>query len=169
MTDEEKKERNREACRKWRAKNLERERKRQRDRFHNNKEFESARSQRWFHDNPERARELSNQSYHRNKNNDRPSNKANYKMWWSARKRATAQNIIFTLEREDISIPELCPVFGVKLEVGHPQHAPSLDRIKPELGYTKDNIAVICRMANTIKSFGTAEQHRVIADWMDTH
>ena len=88
-------------------------------------------------------------------------------MWWSARKRATSRNLPFNLERTDIVIPDTCPVFGVTLEVGHQLNGPSLDRITPELGYVKGNCRVISRAANTIKSFGTAEQHRLIADYID--
>lgn len=88
-------------------------------------------------------------------------------MFYAARIRADKINLPFTIEREDIIIPEVCPIFGTPFEKGT-EYAPSLDRIKPELGYVKGNIAVISRLANSIKNCGTAEDHRKIADWMDT-
>lgn len=44
---------------------------------------------------------------------------------------------------------------------------PSLDKIIPEKGYTKGNVAVICYRCNVIKSFGTAEEHRRIAEFIE--
>jgi hypothetical protein len=45
--------------------------------------------------------------------------------------------------------------------------SPSLDKINPELGYVPGNVAIISYRANRIKNNGTAEEHRLIADWMD--
>ena len=52
-------------------------------------------------------------------------------------------------------IPEYCPVFGFKIEIGHSKtypNTPSLDRIIPDLGYVKSNIWVISHRANKIKN-----------------
>lgn len=90
-------------------------------------------------------------------------------MWWNARKRATKQNIPFNIDRSDVVVTELCPIFKTKLETKHPLNGPSLDRVVPELGYVKGNVVVISRAANTIKSFGTAQEHRLIAEFMENH
>ena len=66
--------------------------------------------------------------------------------------------------------PVIFPVLGIKLEQNERvfgDNSPSLDRFIPELGYVKDNVAVISWLANRLKSNGTAEQIRKIADWMD--
>jgi hypothetical protein len=87
---------------------------------------------------------------------------------YNAKQRAKEKNIPFNLLPTDITIPEICPVLGIKLVnrvgKGHGDDSPSLDRINPALGYVKGNIQVISRRANTIKSFGTIEEHeKVIA------
>ena len=79
-----------------------------------------------------------------------------YMMLKRAQKRAHEKNLIFDLSIDDIHIPEFCPILGVKLIVGKTQgpddFSPSLDRIIPENGYTKDNIKIISMRANRMKS-----------------
>jgi hypothetical protein len=78
-----------------------------------------------------------------------------------ARKRATKLGIEFSITKEDIIIPEYCPLLGVKLEAGTKgkySMSPSLDKIDPTKGYTKDNIWVISTKANTMKSNATKEE-----------
>src|SRR5260370_41742151 len=72
-------------------------------------------------------------------------------MLLSARHRAKVGGIPFNITREDITIPEFCPVLGIKLESGTRQEhesSPSLDRVRPELGYIKGNVMVISHKAN---------------------
>lgn len=66
---------------------------------------------------------------------------------------------------EDIPYVTRCPVFGVELVVGTKQHnfSPSLDKIRPELGYVKGNIIVVSFLANRIKSDATPEQIMAVA------
>lgn len=169
LTPEEKRIRNLEACRKWRQKNIERERQRGRDRYHNNKEVEAARTKQWFKDNPERVKELNRQSYARNKQNFTPVT-AEYAMYKAAKGRATRKGVPFNIEISDVVIPDVCPVFGIPLECGTGKThdgSPTLDRKVPSLGYVKGNVFVISHKANTIKSHGTSAEHRIIADWID--
>ena len=87
----------------------------------------------------------------------------------SARQRAKAGNFQFNLELSDVIIPEFCPVFGTKLEVGEKakhDNSPSLDKINPNLGYVKGNVKVISHRANAIKSNGSAEEHEKIAQYI---
>lgn len=81
--------------------------------------------------------------------------------------RAKKLNVPFNLTREDIVIPEFCPVLGVRLEHGtKPFHdnSPSLDRFRPELGYVKGNIYIISFRANRIKGNATLQEiQQVIA------
>lgn len=77
--------------------------------------------------------------------------------------------IPFNLEESDIIIPEYCPVLGIKLEICAKQSkgsSPSVDRLIPKLGYTKGNIRVISRRANTIKNDATIDEHLKIVDYM---
>ena len=70
-----------------------------------------------------------------------------------AKKRAKKKNLEFNLTKDDIVIPEKCPVFGEKLirESRHPM-IPSLDRVDNTKGYVKGNVKVISRKANVMKS-----------------
>ena len=72
-----------------------------------------------------------------------------------AKRRAKERGIVFSLSREDIYIPTLCPVLGVKMSFGgkgKKNLAPSIDRIDPKLGYTPSNVLVISTRANLIKN-----------------
>jgi hypothetical protein len=75
----------------------------------------------------------------------------------------------------ELEYPEVCPILGTPLNYtplgkkGPQPDSPSLDQIKPEGGYILGNVAVISYVANRIKNSGTALEHRLIADWMDTY
>lgn len=47
------------------------------------------------------------------------------------------------------------------------QISPSIDRVDPKKGYTVDNIAIVCWRCNRIKQDATAEELRVIANFID--
>lgn len=75
----------------------------------------------------------------------------------SAKQRALKKGLDFNITYEDFDIPEKCPLLGITLvkHVGDgvaQDDSPSLDRIKPELGYIKGNVWVISRKANEIKN-----------------
>lgn len=82
-----------------------------------------------------------------------------------ARDRAQKQGLPFDLELEDIVIPDKCPVFGVPFERST-RFGPSLDRIKPELGYVRGNVAVISLRANSIKNDATADEILAVGHWL---
>lgn len=78
-----------------------------------------------------------------------------YKMWMAAKERAKKHNLVFSIVPKDIVIPKLCPVFGIKLlrgKIKPTSNSPSLDRLINSKGYTKENIWVISRKANTAKN-----------------
>lgn len=64
-------------------------------------------------------------------------------------------------------IPELCPVFGVKLVHGDLDWTPSIDRVDATCGYVKGNIAIISNKANRLKNNATADELRTVAAWLD--
>ncbi len=91
-------------------------------------------------------------------------------LWRAAKARAKKKGVPFSITVSDIVIPLTCPILGVPLEIGKAKgnpYTPSLDRIRPELGYIPGNIAVMSNRANTIKSYGTGEEHYKIAKWME--
>lgn len=89
----------------------------------------------------------------------------------TAKARAEARDIPFSITSDTITIPTVCPVLGIpiKLEDTYTDNVPTIDRIVPTLGYVFGNVAVISNRANRLKSDATAEELRQIADWMDSH
>lgn len=83
-------------------------------------------------------------------------------MLTDARRRAKARGLEFDLVLDDIYIPMLCPVLGIPLKLNNgflsKENSPSLDRIRTNQGYTKDNIAVISHRANRLKGDATVEE-----------
>lgn len=74
-------------------------------------------------------------------------------LWARARQRAEKFGLAFTIEPDQIFIPQICPAVGLPLKVGGPRSAnsPSLDRIEPSLGYVPGNVRVISDHANRLK------------------
>lgn len=69
--------------------------------------------------------------------------------------------------------PSHCPIFGIEFRVGSENQmrwdaSATLDRIRPNLGYVRGNIAVISWRANRIKSDAAVFDLRAIADWIDS-
>lgn len=91
------------------------------------------------------------------------------KLLYNAKRRAVKNDIPFDLELDDIVIPEFCPILTyikLKHSIGKvSDSSPSLDKIKPELGYIKGNVQVISHKANTMKSNGTFEDIELLYKW----
>jgi len=95
-------------------------------------------------------------------------------MYQAAQERARKFNLEFSITKEDIVIPEVCPVLGIKIKAGEgrkwdPQSkgchlngardsSPSLDRIDNSKGYTKENIRVTSWRANYLKHTATLDE-----------
>lgn len=95
--------------------------------------------------------------------------KLEYIMLIAARYRAKRAGVPFNLTIKDIVIPFRCPVLGIFLCSGVEKWAPgspSLDRIKPALGYVRGNVRVISWRANNLKRDGTAEEFERIAAYI---
>jgi hypothetical protein len=67
-------------------------------------------------------------------------------MHGNTRRSAKKKGIIFSLSVNDIVIPMVCPYLEVK------SFTPSIDRIDNDRGYIKNNILVVSRKSNTMKS-----------------
>lgn len=95
------------------------------------------------------------------------------KTWWmAARSRAKKEGIEFTITLEDIyPFPDVCPVLGIPMAQasGTIANSPSIDRIDPTKGYTKDNIKVISYRANALKNDGTLEEMQKIVQYMSIY
>lgn len=84
-------------------------------------------------------------------------------MWEHAKKRAGENGVVFRLSLADIpEIPAVCPVLGIALapngKAGPAEGSPSLDRIRPDLGYVAGNVRVISHRANRIRGNATAAE-----------
>jgi len=93
-----------------------------------------------------------------------------HRMLCSAKARAKKAKLPFDLKLEDVVIPEVCPLLGIPIVEGHMKgkqgpspNSPSLDRIRPELGYVKGNLWVISHRANIIKQDATPDELELIA------
>lgn len=95
-------------------------------------------------------------------------------MWASAKQRATEKGVPFTITVEDIEAiwTDRCPILDIELQRGtgcQTAASPSLDRIRPELGYVPGNIQILSLQANAMKSNATREQLIRFAEWVNSN
>lgn len=72
----------------------------------------------------------------------------------------------------DIEWNTICPVFGVEIDwfaEKKNSFSPSFDRVDSKKGYIPGNVRIISLRANCIKNDGTAEEHLLIADYINEH
>ena len=139
-------------------------------------------AKKYYADNREEILERSRQKYAENP--ELRKTKSTYrKSWWKkvssdwdrykiqmvrrARHRAKVLQLPFDLTSDDITIPEFCPIFGIKLQVADGRHdnaSPALDRIIPALGYVKGNVVVISQRANVLKRDASLEELEMLVD-----
>lgn len=86
-------------------------------------------------------------------------------LYQSAKARAKQQGEEFTIKLEDIKIPEICPLLGIKMQYNEnlkQDNSYSLDRIDSSKGYIPGNIWVVSLRANRIKNDATLEELELI-------
>ena len=117
----------------------------------------------------------------RRKTNNR-SQEENIRLWHkrnphvnilrSLKHRAKNRGLEFNLTKEDIIIPEVCPILGIPIQshIGEGRggrfDSPSVDRIDNNKGYIKGNVWVISQLANAMKSEASPEQLIKFAEWV---
>jgi hypothetical protein len=94
----------------------------------------------------------------------------------AARKRAKQKELEFDLDLKFLrdTAPDICPVFKIKLDWSSwgktngiaTDNSPSLDKIDPNGGYTKDNVIWLSWRANRLKSDATYEELLILAKWL---
>jgi hypothetical protein len=89
----------------------------------------------------------------------------------NAKIRARRAGVPFNIIEADLEIPSHCPALGIPLFIGDGvagPNSPTLDRIRPELGYTRGNVIIISGLANAIKSSASSEQIYAVAHWLQS-
>ena len=86
-----------------------------------------------------------------------------------AKNRSKLKNLEFNITKEDIIIPEKCPVFGTTINFMYKDNVPTLDRIDSNKGYIKGNIQVISFKANRLKNNATIEELKNILNYMESN
>jgi hypothetical protein len=87
-----------------------------------------------------------------------------------AKARAKERGVPFDLDVKDLlPLPIVCPVLGIRLTFNGgrmKRNSPSLDRMKPELGYVRGNVRVISQRANGLKSDATSEELEAVSRYV---
>jgi len=126
--------------------------------YRKNKEIMLARNAKWQSENRDKMKGY-NKSY-KSKDNVKYQEycKINYEKWLlsNAKRAEKERGITCNLDLTDIVIPEHCPYLGIKLTTtrgaGQLDTNASIDKIDPNLGYTKGNVEIISRKANRMKN-----------------
>ena len=122
----------------------------------------------FLQNNPEIAREVSNRALENRKKSRKIDPRT--QLLADARKRAKRKGMEYDLTKEDLVVPETCPVLGLILEVGEGKrqpNSPSIDRIDNSKGYVRGNVAIISLRANALKNDGTIEELKAIVKYME--
>jgi hypothetical protein len=93
-----------------------------------------------------------------------------YRLWSAAKFRAIKQKVKFAINLSHVTIPEVCPLLGIKIKIGVKKwtaNSPSIDRINPSLGYVPGNVWVISHHANTIKNDASLKELQLIVSGLE--
>jgi hypothetical protein len=84
---------------------------------------------------------------------------------------ALLKGVEWSITFGELEWPEKCPILGLELDYfaeSRQENSPSFDRVDPSRGYVAGNVVVVSWRANRIKNDGSANEHRLIADYLDT-
>lgn len=91
---------------------------------------------------------------------------------YKACKRARRANVPFELNSKYVfsMLPDRCPIFGSEFKFSGAKtstpESPTIDRLDPAKGYTKENIAVISLKANSIKNAYKSDDIIKVGLWL---
>jgi len=111
-----------------------------------------------------------------NKRNRGTMHQALRHLFCNAKRRARRDNLPFdlTIEWLETMVASHCPITLQPLDWLKEQvvngtaspNSPSIDKIRPELGYVQSNCAIISHRGNAIKNDGTIDEHRRVVQYM---
>lgn len=113
-----------------------------------------------------RCRESKRKNYNPEKRRKEYQKNIAVEMYRRAEMRANINGILFTIEKEDVIIPEVCPILNIPFSFNERELTPSLDRKVNELGYVKGNVFVISGRANRLKADATIDELEKILQYM---
>lgn len=146
MKTEEQKKKAREYAKNYREKNIEKAREYAREKYAKNKDKHKEWNRRRKHDNPAKW------------------------LLWIATSRAKKNSIEISISEEDIIVPEVCPILGIKIAPNDGavcSSSLSLDRKDPSKGYVPGNVFVISHRANNLKRDMTISQLKALLKYME--
>jgi len=93
------------------------------------------------------------------------------------RYRSKKNGIEFSITKDDLVLSGTCPCCDGEMRAktvadginGPRDFSPSIDRIDPNLGYTADNVALICWRCNSLKKDASVQELKKIIKWMEFH
>lgn len=132
----------------------------------------------------DKQKQKQNEHHRRNREKRRANGKAleveqNYRIngkgyffkWANTIKtRAKKKNIPYDLDADFLEsiLPTHCPIFGVELQRGlgfAGQFSPTVDRLIPERGYIRDNVIIVSKRANQIKSDASVDEIKMVFEY----
>jgi len=135
--------------------------------YQDNKDRIKASAKEWAKNNPDKVRRahkkfednIDREEYNKDMREYRKSNPIKT-MLKGAKQRAKKSGLEFTLLEEDIVIPEICPLLGIRINCNSDNKyiRPSLDRKDSSKGYTKENTHVTSWRANMLKNNATSDE-----------
>lgn len=95
-----------------------------------------------------------------------------WRMFQRAKARCKTSGLEFSIDIDDIYIPDTCPILGMEINMnsGRPgayKNSPSLDLKDNDKGYVKGNVWVISQLANAMKGAASVNDLHKFADWIN--
>jgi hypothetical protein len=93
-----------------------------------------------------------------------------YSLLHNCKRRAKENNIPYDLDLdyiESLLQPTHCPVLGIPIDGLTRETSMSLDKVVPQLGYTKGNVCFISMKANRMKQESTLEELKLIVAYLE--
>lgn len=112
-------------------------------------------------------KQYSKKNYSTEKRRKKYINNVESELYHHAKHRSKTKGLEFNISKEDIIIPDVCPVFGTPINFNNKHNVPTLDRLDSNKGYIKGNIQVISSKANRLKNNGTIEEFKKIISYME--